>query len=379
MDFKTVADDLKIIRSTLATNLTARNITVDANDGPTTLAKKVALLNSTDTTIDSTDIYNGSTDILSNRTTFRDYLATQLTNKGITVNADDGPLTLAEKVNSILLTTNIVLETNKTELNTATDPTATLKATVTDVRGNPVKGVTVEFFSNNTSLSQSITNSNGVASYDYVGSVSGTYSLTASLSAVGVYNSSVSNNINMIVINYIFIDDGSSNKASSYAIINDCTATTTYQSQTNGYLVTPCYYGSLLSPVPVASLPTDNFELSVKIKKTSSSKGYHGIGVLNSSTNQLLLQGFLWTEPPSLFIEGNLVSGTVQTGVTTNLNTWYTFKLRVQNNSLTLYLLNENASTTLWSKNYGTFTFDRYGVWIRENSAYFKDYQLKTL
>ncbi|WP_413824119.1 hypothetical protein [Methanobrevibacter sp. UBA337] len=178
----------------------------------------------------------------------------------------------------------------------------------------------------------------------------------------------------LIITNTIFEDNCSTNKYNSYMNINNCACTVTYQNSTDGYNVDPCYNGSLISPVAVANLPKNNFELSVKIKKTISSYGYHGIGVLNGTTNQLLFQGFLWTNPPSLYVEGNLGGG--QTGVTTNLNTWYTFKLRIQNNSLTLYLLDEAGTTTLWSKNYGTVSFDRYGVWIRENYAYFKDYKL---
>lgn len=203
MDFKTVADDLKSIRKELSDNLTARGITVNDTDGPTTLARKLALLNTTNTSLDSTEIYDSTVDLNGDCVKFRDYLASQLTAKGISVNDTDGPLTLAQKVNNILLTTNIVLTTDKTTL-TSSDPKAHLEAKVTDLRDNPIPNVAVEFFVNGSSLSQSLTNSNGIASYDYVGSVSGTYSLTASLTAVGVYNSSVSNSVSITVKTYIF-------------------------------------------------------------------------------------------------------------------------------------------------------------------------------
>lgn len=256
MDFKTVADDLKSIKKELSDNLTARGITVNDTDGPTTLARKVILLNTTNASLDSTEIYDSTVDLNGDCVKFRDYLASQLTAKGISVNDTDGPLTLAQKVNNILLTTNIVLTTDKTTL-TSTDPTAHLEAKVTDLRDNPISNVTVEFFVNGSSLSRSLTNSSGIATYDYVSSNGGTFNLTAQLNSVSVYNGSVSNSVSIIVKTYLFYDDATSNKSSNFAssisLRNGGSSTLTYDS-TNKYYVITNNNGETESFIPIPAL-----------------------------------------------------------------------------------------------------------------------------
>jgi hypothetical protein len=97
-DINTVATDLKSVRDKLANKLTECGVTVSSTDGPTTLAKKISFIGTSETEIDSTDIYSGSTDIQQNKITFRNYLASQVTKQGTTVSDTDSILELIDKI-----------------------------------------------------------------------------------------------------------------------------------------------------------------------------------------------------------------------------------------------------------------------------------------
>lgn len=119
----------------------------------------------------------------------RTKMVTNLTTRGVTADETMTLNVLSDKILSCTpIPTNILLEIDKTELNTSTDPTATLTATVTDISGNAVQGVEVEFFANNSSLSPSITslgsgitNSNGKVTYSLTPSVNCYYYIQAKM------------------------------------------------------------------------------------------------------------------------------------------------------------------------------------------------------
>ena len=130
----------------------------------------------------------------------RQKMVDNLTTRGVTADTTMTIDTLADKI--LLATpipTNILLETDKTELNTVSDPTAVLTATVTDVNGSPVEGASVEFFANNTSLSSSITtNSSGKCSFSYTSKSHGSFVISCK---------SVNGKSNAVTITSNFIAD----------------------------------------------------------------------------------------------------------------------------------------------------------------------------
>ena len=134
--------------------------------------------------------------------TLKTQLKNNLQNRGVSIQDTDGLITLSNKILNISNTipVTITLTSDATTLDSSNNFTAHLEAKVLDYGNNPVQNVTIQFLKDSSLLGESLTNSSGIATYDYVGSTGGTFNLTAQLNSVSVYNGSVSNAVSITVI-----------------------------------------------------------------------------------------------------------------------------------------------------------------------------------
>ena len=225
--------------------------------------------------------------------------------------------------------TSLVLEADKSILSHYDNDNCTLTATLYDNNNTPMEGLSVVFKNGDIVLATITTNSNGVATYTYNSQGVGDVTITAEC-----MNLQETYSISDI---YWYSNDGTK-----------CSGT--YSTGTDGDYH---YITSIGTDLLFPSVPTGNFELSMKAYRPTTLSGRALLLEFGASKSDTLLCG--WDEGSSSSAKNVRIyrrSGTSNTSVLNNTNPdynneeWVDFKLRFENSTVTLTIGGTSISTS---------------------------------
>lgn len=251
----------------------------------------------------------------------------------------------------------ITLSADKTTVNVGETVTFTITA---EYNNTPVVGYPIQLYKDGSSMGSlyaGLTNNNGECVISYI--------IPNNATNMTINANTLSNDINLTVTNYLFIDDCTTNRLSEYTITNNSFS---YDSTTPAYNGAAPNQGMNYAQLPNISLPT-NFKFSCKVKTGSGANIQPGLRI-----NEYIFRAILSINKIGITDASTMFSRDfIESDASISKNTWYYLEFIYNNGVLTGNFYDENKSllsTVSYTASFTPTTLYLVAGWYNDTHKY---------